>query len=222
LAARWPEEYRKLEVRAAQFAERVAEIQAEIEALDDNRHGIATSFPERVAEVERLKQEVLALGKEMDRITEQATRDRDAIAIAQRHDQEAIRRKLTLRPLDPQALSEYLLGEELTGQTREMIGWIKLARRYWPSDLELPEAERSNGEDIVFPGLKPLPRAVVNKLRLDGTILNGHQPVAWRGEILNLTTEPALIGQPMQIRAETLGDQPLTIHATLDRTTNVA
>lgn len=222
LAARWPEEYRQLEARAAQFAERVAQIQAELESIDDNRPGIATSFPERVAEVERLKQEVLALGKEMDRITEQALRDRDAIAIAQQHDHEVIRRKLTLRPLDPQALSEYLLGEELTEQTREMIGWIKLARRYWPSDLELPEAERSHGEDIVFPGLKPLPRAIVNKLRLDGTILSGNQSVAWRGEILNLTTEPALTGQPMQIRAETLGDQQLTIHATLDRTTNIA
>jgi uncharacterized protein (TIGR03545 family) len=222
LAARWPEEYRKLQERAEQFAQRVAQIQTEIENLNDNRPGIATSFPERVAEVERLKQEVLALGKEMDRITEQALRDRDAIAIAQRYDQETIRRKLTLRPLDPQELSEYLLGEELAEKTREMVGWIKLARRYWPSDLDLPEAERSRGEDIVLPGIKPLPRAIVEKLHLDGTIQNGNQSVAWRGEILHLTTEPALTGQPMQIRAETLGDSPLRIHAILDRTTNVA
>lgn len=220
LASRWPEELAALEAKAARLVEEIQTQQKSLELSLSKPLGGTIAFPEKVEQVERLRREYYDLKAELDGIIEQAARDQEAIAIARRHDESILRRKLTLRNLDPQELSEYLLGEDLADKSREMLSWIRLARRYWPSDVEMPQADRQSGEDIVFPGLKRMPCAVVEHMRLDGTILSGRTPVAWRGEIVNLTTDPALVSQPMVIRAETRGDQPLVLEATLDRTTS--
>lgn len=222
LSARWPDELRQLEGKVTAYIEQVQALSQSLEGSLKNPLGSAVAYPQKLEEVERLRREYYHLKDELDRIVEQAARDQDAVAIARRHDEGIIRRKLALRELNAQELSEYLLGEELNEQTRSMLRWIKLARRYWPSDVELPSAERYSGEDIIFPGLKPLPCALVDRMRLDGTIANGNTVVAWRGEVRNLTTDPGIVGQPMVIRAETQGKQPLLIEATLDRTTSVA
>jgi uncharacterized protein (TIGR03545 family) len=221
LAARWPEEYKQLEERAMKFAKRIEEIEAELKA-PTNFANMATSFPDRVKEVDALKQELLSIGHRLDDIREQAQRDREAIAIARRHDQEVLRRKLTLKDIDPQQLSEYLLDDELAGEATELLRWIRLARRYWPGDVEMADDDRQSGEDILFPGLKPLPRALVDKLRLEGTLDRNGTAVAWRGEMFNLTTDPAFVDQPLRIRAQLQGEMPVIVDATLDRRTSVA
>jgi uncharacterized protein (TIGR03545 family) len=222
LSARWPEELQQLDAKVAAHNEQVQQLAKSLESSVRNPIGAATVYPEKVAEVERLRSEYYQLKDELDRIVEQSTRDREAIAIARRHDTGVIRRKLTLRPLDPQQLSQYLLGDELTQETEQMIRWIQLARRYWPSQVELPAADRQSGEDILFPGLKPMPSALIDRLCLEGTFPNGKSNVAWRGEIQNLTTDPAIVGQPMVIRVAAQGEQAIIIEATLDRTTSVA
>lgn len=222
LSARWPDELHQLEAKVAAYIEQVQAVSKSLDPSFKQPLNAAVAFPSKVEDVEKLRREYYFLKEELDRIVEQAARDQDAIAIARRHDEAVIRRKLALRELDAQELSEYLLGEDLSEQTRNMLSWIKLARRYWPSDVELPAADREVGEDIVIPGLKPLPCALVDLMRLDGTIMNGNTEVAWRGQIQHLTTDPGLLGKPMVIRAETRGEQPLVIEATLDRTTNIA
>ncbi len=222
LSARWPDELRQLEEKVAAYIEQVQALSKSLDPSLKNPLNAAVAFPSKVEDVEKLRREYYELKDELDRIVEQAARDQDAVAIARKHDESIIRRKLALRDLNPQELSEYLLGEDLSEQTRSMLSWIRMARRYWPSDVELPSADRQVGEDIAFPGLKPQPSALVDLMRLDGTILNGNTTVAWRGQIQNLTTDPALLGKPMVIRAETRGDQPLIIEATLDRTMAVA
>lgn len=222
LSARWPEELQQLEAKVAAYVAEIQQLTRAMESGSQNPIGAATAFPGKVEEVERLRREYWKLKGELDRIVEQVERDRQAIAIAKRHDEQVIQRKLALRELDPQHLSEYLLGDELCDETKRMLRWIKLARRYWPKDLEMPPADRQSGEDIAFPGLRPLPKALVDRLRMEGTVEDEHGPVTWSGEIFNLTTDPAIVGQPMVIRAQVKGAHPMLIEATLDRTTNVA
>ncbi len=221
LGARWPADVDRLVERADALRKEIETFRQSIDPSVKNVAGVAESFPDKLAELERLRKETNRLRYDLGDLAEQIGRDRDAIAIARRHDEEVIKRKLKLRDLDSQSVSEYLLGEELSGQTCELIRWIKLARRYWPREVELPESERSNGEDITFPGLTPHPKAFVEKLRLDGTFRNGERDVAWKGEILNLTTDPAASGKPMIIRAQTQGARALVMEATLDRTGSV-
>lgn len=218
LGARWPADLEKMVAQADSLRKQIDDFRKSIDPSVKNVAGMAESFPDKIAEVERLRRETNKLRFELGDIAEQMARDRDAIAIARKHDEEVIKRKLKLRDLDPQAVSEYLLGEELSNQTCELVRWIKLARRYWPREVELPESERSNGEDITFPGLRPHPKALVEKLRMDGTFRRGDRDVAWRGEIFNLTTDPSVTGKPMVIRAQTQGSRALILEATLDRT----
>lgn len=219
LATRWPEEYRKLAEQATAISQQIKALQRELNADGRNPAGMSTAFPEKMAEVERLRRELYRIRGDLDRLARQVAHDRDTIDFARRHDEQVIRRKLTLADIDEQALSEYLLGDELSSHTREMLSWIKLARRYWPSEVELPPAERSTGEDIVPAGIKPLPRALVQRMLLEGTIESYGRTVPWRGEIRNLTTDPALVIEPLVIRAQTEGKNPVIMQATLDRRT---
>lgn len=222
LSARWPDELDQLEAKVTAYIERMKGMATSLEGAAKNPRDVAMAFPNKVEEIDQLRREYYQLRDELDRIVEQAERDQQAVAIARRHDTEVIRRKLALRELNAQELSEYLLGEDLTEQTRSMLRWIKLARRYWPKDAEMPAAERQSGEDIAFPGVRPLPRALVERMRVDGSFISGAKPVNWRAEVLNLTTDPAIVAKPMIIRAQTHGERPLLIEATLDRTTAVA
>lgn len=221
LAARWPVEYEQLLEQATTLRKEAQELQQRLHESARDPALAASTFPDRVREVEELRRKLTRMQYDLGDIREQIDRDRQAIEIARRYDEQTIRKKLALAELNPQELSEYLLGEELSQQTSELLYWIRLARRWWPSEVDLPEAERSSGEDIVFPGLKPLPKALVEKMQLDGVFTRGNREIAWRGEIQNLTCDPAALGKPMIIRAETFGDRPLVMRATLDRTGEV-
>jgi uncharacterized protein (TIGR03545 family) len=221
LAARWPAEYRRMLAEAEALRIQAHELQARLTESTRDPSLAASSFPQRVREVEDLRRELNRLQSDLGDVRDQISRDREAVEFARRHDEQTIRKKLSLTQLDPQELSEYLLGEELSDKTSEILYWIRLARRFWPRDVELPAAERSSGEDILFPGLTPRPNALVEKMQLDGVFMRGTREIAWRGEIQNLTCDPVAHGQPMVIRAETFGDRPLTLQASLDRTGKV-
>jgi uncharacterized protein (TIGR03545 family) len=221
LAARWPADVQKLEQRALNVRSEIAQLSDEVQAGASRPARAALSISERITQIEQLRAEIENIRHEIDHLVEQVGRDRIAIEVAQRHDRETIERKFEPRPLNEQSISEYLLGDELSAQTCELIAWIKLARRYWPGEVALPESERSLGTDIVFPGVPPMPRALVQRMFLNGTFQKGNAAVNWQGEILNLTTDPAVVGQPMIVRAQTSGPRALVLEATLDRTDSV-
>lgn len=218
LSQRWPSDFKRLADQADELRKRIEAFRAGIDPSVKNVRNMAESFPDKLAEVDRLRKQLHELEEQIQVAVAQIGRDRSAIEIAKRHDEEIIRRKLAIKDLDAQSVSEYLLGEELNKHTCELVRWIKLARRYWPSEVELPENERSSGEDIIFPGMRAHPKALVERMKLDGTFQRGEQTIAWKGEITNLTTDPHVIGQPMVVRVETQGDRPLLLQATLDRT----
>lgn len=222
LRAKWPGKYDEIAVAARQVRVDAQQLKDEVAAARKNplRHtALLQSLPTRVA---ALEQQLKALHAELKALPGQIESDRQAIAVARQHDEKLIRETLRVDAIDPAALSAYLLGEEIAGPMRELIGWLRWARQMAPARGQQVVRERGRGVDVLFAGLKRRPNLLIEKLDLSGTVRVGGRSVELAGRLTDFTTEPNVHGRPVQFAINTSGAMPMKLRAVIDRTTSVA
>jgi len=221
LARRWPREYQQMEDRADELKGRAEQLQKLVRGGARNLLRDVNSVQKTLGEVESLEREIAEFRGELDRLRQQALRDKDAITQARDRDLERIRERLRLDELRGEHLSDYLLGPELAEKVRTVAEWVRWARRYWPERAEPPEPLRARGVDVLFAGLPPGPDFLIRKLTLEGQGQLHHQPFQFSGTAEGLTSQPAVYGQPMVLRLEVTGAAEMLVEAVLDRTQEV-
>jgi uncharacterized protein (TIGR03545 family) len=221
LARRWPREYQQMEDRADELKGRAEQLQKLVRGGARDLLRDVDSVRKALGELESIQREIAEFRGELDRLRQQALRDKDAIAQAREHDHQRIREQLRLDELRGEHLSDYLLGPELAEKVRTVAQWVRWARRYWPERAEPPEPVRARGLDVLFAGLQPGPDFLIRKLALDGQGQLDHQPFQFSGTAEGLTSQPALYGQPAVLKLEVQGAAAMLIEAVLDRTQEV-
>ena len=108
----------------------------------------------------------------------------------------------------------------MAGPLGDVVRWIRWARETMPSG-EAPEPVRHRGIDILFAGSQPLPDLLIRSLDLQGTAQISGQPVELTGTLTDVTSHPAIHGQPTRLELTTTGSLPIKLQATLDRTGEV-
>ncbi len=221
MAQRWPVKYQQFEIAAR-------EIKADAKRLEE-RARVARKNPLRnmeflaqlPQETSKLRRSLRDLQAQLAQLPAELAADRDAVLAARLQDEQLIREHLELDALDAQSLTNYLLGEQITGPVGEAISWIRWARQLVPARGSKTPAASGRGEDIFFPGSKRLPDFLVRTLRLEGAGRMGGQPVQLVGVVRDWTTQPELHSQPTTLELTTTGGMPLSIKARLDRATEV-
>jgi len=221
LARRWPREYQQMEDRAEELKGRAEQLQKLVRGGARNLPRDVDAVRKALGELESLQREIAEIRGELDRLRQQALRDKDAIGQAQKRDQERIREQLRLDELRGEHLSDYLLGPELAEKVRTVAHWVRWARRHWPERAEPPEPVRARGLDVLFAGFPPGPDFLIRKLTLDGQGQLDHRPFRFSGTAEGLTSQPALYGQPAVLRLEVSGAVAMLVEAVLDRTQEV-
>ncbi len=219
LGVRWPAEYRQMEDRVDSVKLRVERLRGLFEKGSDRLLENLQAFDRGIRDVEAIKREIDLLPGEVKRLKEQALRDKQALLTAKDRDLERL--KKLARPetfLDPENLSEFLLGPEIGPRVVNVVEWVQWGRDHLPRRVTLPEAVRSRGDDIVFPGVEPRPDFLVRKLLLDGEARIGRERFRFVGEATGLTTQPAVHGQPAVFRLAIDSGTPVQLEVTLDRT----
>lgn len=221
LCARWPEQSAALQRRAEELQRRATQLQASLRAAQSNplRHvDVLSSLPEESA---ALEQESAQFGAELKKLPEMLEADRRAIVAARCQDEQSLRDRLHLEPIDASVLTAYLLREQVAQSLDQVIGWMRCARQIVPAQ-SAPRRGTKRGEQVLFVGCRPAPSFVIRTLRLQGTARVSGQPVELRGTLTDFTATPSLHPQPMRVRLVTTGPLPLELHATIDRTGPVA
>jgi uncharacterized protein (TIGR03545 family) len=78
--------------------------------------------------------------------------------------------------------------------------------------------KHARGEDVLFAGCRRAPGLLIQTLDLLGSARIASQPVAFRGSLTGLSTQPALLDEPIRLRLVATGSLPLELQATIDRT----
>lgn len=226
LTTRWPAELARMEARVDQFKARADRLQQLARGSSANPLENAGKAQEIIAEVDSLQRDIATFRSEVQRLRDQALRDRDGIVTAQRNDLQKIREQLRLDDLESGGLSEYLLGHELHQRVQTAAQWIRWLRQHVPSgNAEDPASstpKRARGVDVMFAGLAPQPDFLIRSLSMEGEGQARGERFQFLGTAQGLTSQPTTYGQPAVFHVEVRGPVAMQIEAVLDRTQPVA
>jgi uncharacterized protein (TIGR03545 family) len=222
MARKWPERYRALDPRVTDFKVKAKNFQAKIAAAHSNPLRHPDFFDRLPGELEILRVELEKLNAEMDGLAQAVEADRRAVAAARRQDEETLRRRLQIEPIDPKALTAFLVQEQLSGPLGELMGWIHWIRRVAPEHPIASARPRSRGVDIPFAERRTSPDLLIRTLDVQGTLHVASQPIAFAGRASDVSTQPHLHSHPMQFDLSATSGLPLRLVTTIDRTGAVA
>jgi uncharacterized protein (TIGR03545 family) len=219
LAAKWPQKYSALEASVRSLKQRAKQLETEYETARKNplRHGeFLAQVPREVAAFEKA---LSALHAELAALPAELKGDREAIERARQHDQQRLAQLARLDAIDPQALTEYLVGPQVTEALDEAAAWMRFVRQVIPpSDDEFEgSTAKGRGTDVVFVGARPLPDVWVKRLRLAGAARLGGQPLEMAGNLHNWSSDPRLAGKPTTLELKSTRGLPVTLTAIFDR-----
>jgi len=218
LMRRWPAEYEQMEAQIDSLKARVDEIQRLAKGGSRDLVQNIEAVRKAALDVEEVQQQIGQFHSEIDRLRQQAVRDKEAIAAAQKQDAQTIRERFRLENLSGENLSEFLLGEEWGERLWTVIGWIEWGRKHLPTKGQSLAPVRSRGVDVVFGETPKRPDFLIRKLAIDGEGTMSRQPFQFIGTAEGLTSQPAVYGQPAVLKLELRGAAAMTIAATLDHT----
>ncbi len=227
LARRWPGEFGRLEARLQtlrQQAHALREVfRGDLDPKQLARHpkrllDDPQALVRATHEAEELYRQLADLRAECSRLAQQLEADKQAIRQAQEHDRQAVGRLVPPKGLDPEGLSEYLLGPELSRRVTTVLRWVQWARQHWPRFEESNSPGRHRGLDVVFAGTRKRPDWLVEQLAIDGQARVEEEVFQFRGTARDLCSHPAWHGKPAEFRIEVAGTSRLEIEARMDRT----
>ena len=99
----------------------------------------------------------------------------------------------------------------------ELVAWVRWMREMAPANAK-NGGTATRGEDILFPGHYAEPGILIRSLQLDGSARIAGQPIELRGALMNLSSAPRLLNEPIRLHLVGQGSLPLELLATIDRT----
>ena len=213
----WSQQSASIDARGKDLNERVAELQQSVEASQANPlryQKFLADLPSKIAE---LQKQFTALNADLEKLPDQLETARRAIVAARRGDEQITTKRVTLEPIEANAISAYLLREQAAKPLDELVDWLRWVRLAVPAG-PAAESKPSRGQDMLFAGTKRQPGLIIRALDLQGSARIANQPVELRGLLTDYASNPTLHGEPMRLRLTTTGSMPIELQATVDRT----
>jgi uncharacterized protein (TIGR03545 family) len=218
MVRRWPIEYDRMEGRIDALRARVDELRRLAQGGGRDLLQNLEAMRKAAADVEGIQHEIGQFHSEIDRLRQQAVRDKEAIAAAEKQDAQTIRQRFRLENLNGENLSEFLLGDQWGERLWTAVRWIEWGRKHLPSTGKSLAPVRSRGVDVVFRETPKQPDFLIRHLAIDGEGTVNRQPFQFVGTAEGLTNQPAVYGEPAVLNLEVHGAATMTIAALLDHT----
>jgi uncharacterized protein (TIGR03545 family) len=216
----WSRQSVAIDARGKELNERVAELQQSVEASQANPlryQKFLADLPSKIAELQKQFSE---LNSDLEKLPDQLETARRAIVAARRSDEQVTTRRVTLEPIEANAISAYLLREQAAKPLDELVDWLRWVREAVPAG-PATQAKPSRGHDTMFAGTKLQPGLIIRALDLQGSARIANQPVELRGLLTDYTSNPTLHTEPVRLRVTTTGSMPIELQAVVDRTRGI-
>ena len=138
--ARWATQTASLEERATAIKKQADGLQQSAVAAESNRLRHTTTMNDVPTRIATVREEVQKLSADFEKLPEQLENGRREIVAARRHDEQLLRERMKFESIEQEALTAYLLREQVTTSVRELVDWLRCGRQF---------AETNQGHVIV-------------------------------------------------------------------------
>ena len=215
----WKSDFEDLETRAKQIDQQYKALEDLVKlAKGGNPLKKLETYKKVADDGRRLLQNVQQVRLDLQQLPPKATTDLGQLNEARQRDQEEIKRKVNELIVDPDKLSEFLLGPELHHKVSTALSWVQWANRtagHFKSD---PKPERMRGEDVLFHRDVELPKYLTRLINVSGHGLIGGDELQIEGTIADVSSDPVLYGKPTVVRMKGSGEAAVQMKGVLDRT----
>jgi hypothetical protein len=195
LCARWATQTASLEERATAIKKQADGLQQSAVSAESNRLRHTTTMNDIPTRIATVREEVQKLSADFEKLPEQLENGRREIVAARRHDEQLLRERMKFESIEQEALTAYLLREQVATSIQELVDWLRCGRQ--------------------FAGTKQ-GHVIVRSLEFQGQGRLFGQTVDVRGLLTDFSTQPGLMKEPMRLRMKTTGAMPLQVRATFD------
>lgn len=201
-------------------------------------------FAKSVQEADKIIKEVDTKVKDIDRAQKELRTDVGGYTVALKEleqmvkdDLRDLQGKLKIPSLDPKEFSQQLFMDMIQQKLGGMYKYVAVAREYMPpkktaaekqaiKDEQIVPPKRGQGKNYKFPITAGYPLFWLKHAAISSQMNTTEFSGNIKGEILDLTTDPAALGKPTKILVQgdfpRQGIQGLDAAITLDHTTEVA
>ena len=218
LEKRWTATFKDFEARGDDLKKQIDSVKENIQSNSGNKLERLEAYRTATSESTRLLNEIKQLKADINSNSQQAKADFAALQQAKEHDLTKIQDAADLFKMDPEQLTEYLVGPELHHRLNELVDWTKWAKSHYTKATHDPEPVRMRGEEIVFSKQPEFPRFLIKLLSVSGEGELHEQPLKFAGTISGLTSNPVLLGQPIVMRLKGSGAADLDLKVVFDYT----
>ncbi|MCA9261159.1 MAG: TIGR03545 family protein [Planctomycetales bacterium] len=215
LEGRWPTQYRELEARVDALRTQAKTIENEFRQIKVNPLRNLNRLEQLQADLAKADNDLRTLTQEIHRLPGQVEQDRNAVAAARAHDEALLRDKLQFDQIDGEELSYYLLGDEAESNLATVVGWLRYARQFMPSN-QPPVEPDERGVWINFER-NPRPTWLVQRLSLTGAARLAGQTMYLEGTLADASSHPRLHPEPTELRLQAVGQSHAEAIVRVDR-----
>lgn len=209
LEERWPKEFGQYEDELLALKQRIDELRKSVKVKGGNELEKIERYGHAAKDVEQILKELEQVKQQLARTMRQAQDDLHVLDEAKSHDLNKIKEKADLLHLDPNEVTELMLGPELTNRLETAIGWAKFIRERIQLATDEPKPERFRGETILFARKAELPLLLIRLLNVDGKGDFSGERLAFKGSISGITSNPKIHGKPIVVRIDAVGQPSL-------------
>ena len=219
LEKRWPAEFGKLQAEADQLKEQIDALEKMVQSNSGNKLERLDSYRQATTDATRVLEEVKQLKSELEAQSKQSRQDYAAFNQARQHDVADLSEKADLFRLDPQQLTETLLGPELNQRLNRVLSLVQTAKSHFADKKEQPAGPPPmRGREITFAREPALPPYLLKLLNVSGEAQLDGQTLEFNGTVSGITSDPVIYGQPAILLLKGEGAADLDLKAIFDYT----
>ena len=225
ISARWPREYQAMRDRISAIELRVRNLKDLVERPNTNPLRFAQILTHASADVQQTLRDIDTIKTELQRLSQQVPVDRQALVQAQQNDRDKLKSMIKLPKIDGETITDAVFGQEQVDRVQEVMAWVAWVRSAVPNPDKDFQAVRTEGVDVRFAGAADHPLFWLQEASLTGSLergVGGPESRTFQGHLFDFCSHPQRLGRPTRLELELTGNTPVTLNASLDRTTPVA